>query len=254
MPQRGEPVVCGRRVCAKCKLWRHIIDFAYKKSGNDIWITKFCWPCKRAVQRKHYHDHKPAYLKRIREWKRQHPERIAGYAAEYAASGKRRAREQRYYEIAENRLRRRKRNRLYKQAQRRAAGVAERKLKSALHRDYLAAIRAQAEHLRQLDPLEREPRLDPAPFVGWIDKRLPAYGSIENLADICEVNPRQLRTLRAGTYLKNGKEYQVKSVGLDLVDRCVLNEGWNDLWEVYPNLYEDESVVASTDGSALIAA
>lgn len=235
MPQRGEPIVCGRRICARCKHWKHLVDFAYKKAGADYWILKFCLSCKRAVQRQHYYANRADYLKRIRNWKRENPEKVAVYASQDAASGKRRAREERYYQIPANRLRRRKRNRLYKQAQRRAAGVPERQLKSAIHRRYLAAKQREPAHIK-----EPEPRLELAPFLGWIDERLPAYQhSLEQLSDICEVDPRRLRTLRAGEYMKNGKIYSVKSIGLDFVDRCLVNEGCTDLWEVYPDLYED---------------
>jgi hypothetical protein len=257
MPQRGEPVVCGRRICARCKHWKHLIDFAYRKSGADHWILKFCLSCKRAVQRQHYYANRAGYLERIRNWKRKNPEKVAAYASQDAASGKRRAREERYYQNPANRLRRRKRNRLYKQAQRRAAGVPERQLKSAIHRYYLAAIEAQAEHLRSLapPPQEKEPRLELAPFVGWIDKRLPAYQhSLEQLSDICEVDPRRLRTLRAGEYMKDGKMRPVRTVGLDFVDRCLVNEGCTDLWEVYPDLYEDLPEDTSEDKTLLTAA
>jgi|tagenome__1003787_1003787.scaffolds.fasta_scaffold20670673_2 hypothetical protein len=236
MPQRGEPVVCGRRICAGCNRWRHIYDFAYRKARNEIWITKFCWSCQRAEKRHHYRRNRRHNIERIRRWRVAHPERVAAYAAEDAASGKRRERDRAFLAIPENRERRRAYNRAFKDRQRRAQGVPQYRLRSALFREAM-----------------RRGTIDPAPFVEWITKRLVAYESLEQLAEMCQVNPRQLRTYRAGHYFKRGKRYQIKQVKISFVDRCLINEGWNDLWELYPELY-DAPIDTGADKSALVAA
>lgn len=53
------PVICGRRNCAVCGRWRHIIDFrTYDRSkyGGKVYLSMTCRHCDNAKERERYHN------------------------------------------------------------------------------------------------------------------------------------------------------------------------------------------------------
>ena len=81
--------------------------------------------------------------------------------------------------------------------------------------------------------------LEIEPFQEWIEKRLPAYDSIDTFAMLVETSARTVHRWRTGREVdKRGKERIINKIPLNTVDIAITREGSTNLWELYPELYE----------------
>lgn len=200
-------VVCGRKSCSRCGRWRHAFEFGVSHrwpDGSPKWLQSRCKTCElfrkreaNGYQRKQWLS-KAERRARKREWRkrwRAHPV-MGAHRREY--------------------------ERIYKEMQRRAAGIAPRPLGSR-------AVRAP--------DIEAIPRLDGAPFAGWLEGQLKRYESLDHMAVALGVDESGLRKIMSGG----------RGVLLDTVDRCLTRAGEPFLLEqLYPELFdfEDERVAA----------
>lgn len=59
----GIAVVCGRKHCASCGRWRHLVDFHPVRRANRIYADAYCRACRRVRKRNDY-----AKRRLDREW------------------------------------------------------------------------------------------------------------------------------------------------------------------------------------------
>lgn len=62
------PIVCGRKFCAGCGRWRHVIDFSVHARKPQVYLDSYCRGCRRRWRRAYLAD--PAVRERHREYHR----------------------------------------------------------------------------------------------------------------------------------------------------------------------------------------
>lgn len=204
---RGQ-IVCGRRFCKHCRRWRHLLDFDVSRRWPDDSPRYLFACCKRCEL--------------VRKRQGRPPRRFltpAQRRARHNEYQKRRRRENSLW-----RSRRQEYERIYKEAQRRRAGVRE--------RPYVTASRAPDVAQRDNVHLPREP------FVRWLEKLQPRYESIGVFAEALGLDESLLRRVLRGWGVRRGERVPKPYVSLDTVDRALTSEGSTLLWELYPALYE----------------
>jgi hypothetical protein len=67
---RGNPEVLGRKFCAGCGRWRHVIDFSTQKRQGSLY-SSYCRVCTARRHRRYYHSaHSVQWWERHREYAR----------------------------------------------------------------------------------------------------------------------------------------------------------------------------------------
>jgi hypothetical protein len=206
---------CGRKFCTLCGRWRHIVDFhvATWRDDQAVALQARCMTCCR-IKTREKKGHQP------RRWgacKRGHPRTpentlVVRDAAGYDHRQCKVCRREDYRakmaapEFVE---RRREYNRFWAEGRRRRAGVQPRPLFAARAPDH-----------------EQTPKLPVEPFRLWLERLLPRYGSLRNMAEALRVDESLL-----GHTLAGRKKY----VLLTTVDKALTNEGNTLWWELYPD-------------------
>lgn len=67
------PIILGRKVCSKCKRWRHISDFSCQKR-EPFKLQSQCHVCAREVTRAWYEEHPDKRAEYTRVWRERHLE------------------------------------------------------------------------------------------------------------------------------------------------------------------------------------
>lgn len=67
------PIILGRKICSKCKRWRHIQDFSCQKR-EPFKLQSQCHACARVVVRKWYEENPEKRAEYTRVWRERHLE------------------------------------------------------------------------------------------------------------------------------------------------------------------------------------
>jgi hypothetical protein len=83
------PIVLGRKFCARCGHWRHVCDFAPRSRNTGSGLDSYCRACNRMMNREAYARQTPEQRERQREYWRIWREAKARAAGVPRSKGKR---------------------------------------------------------------------------------------------------------------------------------------------------------------------
>jgi transcriptional regulator with XRE-family HTH domain len=67
---RANPIVCGRKFCARCGRWRGVCDFGRQPGNTLTGLRSYCHGCERAVRRAWWQNASDEQRQRVVEYRR----------------------------------------------------------------------------------------------------------------------------------------------------------------------------------------
>lgn len=211
-------VVLGRKFCSSCRRWRPVSDFTLwrdTRRGDKLRLMSQCQACSRAQARIRMGLKERGKPYGITSGAPYGASRWSHCLAGHPLDGPKADTYRDYLGFRRCAICRREFDRFAAERKRRAAGVKPRGLKRRTR---------WARGERRSVPV--------APFLEIVRERRQAGASWEDLARLFGIDGRQLRRYEDGSETK---------IHIDTVDAALIADGSRTLWELYPELYEEET-------------